>query len=178
MSEQLRPNQQESISNLQRYLRQLSFDYPVIPLPPIDGIFESVTRDAVRAYQNIVGLPVTGIADLVTWNRLYEDYRRSLTNNTRPNGFDIFPRTPLNYQLTPGEQHFLVEVIQYILNELRILYDDIPENSQNGIFDPQTIQGIQAFQAKNGLPISDEVDRVTWNALAAAYRRLFDRAEP
>lgn len=176
--EQARPNERQAVSNLQRYLRQLSFDFPIIPAPPIDGIFESVTQDAVRAYQKMKNLPDTGQADLETWTQLFEDYNASIRRNTRGEGFYIFPRTPLDYALTPQEEHFLVEVVQYILNELRILYDDIPQNNQSGVYDLPTKQGIRAFQARNGLPISDAVDRTTWNALADAYRRLSDRNEP
>lgn len=169
-----RPNERQSIINLQRYLRQLSFDFPTIPQVPIDGFFESVTEQALRAYQSMKGLPNTGRVDLQTWTRLFEDYELSLARNSRGEGFYIFPRDPKDYTLTLGEEHFLVEVIQYILNELRILYDDIPQNGQSGIYDEETKQGLAAFQKRNALPVSDHVDRMTWNALANAHRRMSD----
>ncbi len=174
MQKQQRPNERQSIANLQRYLRQLSFDCPDIPQVPVDGIFESVTERALRAYQSMKGLPATGRADLETWTRLFEDYEASLVRNSRGEGFYIFPRTPTDYTLTTGEEHFLVEVVQYILNELRVLYDDIPQNGQSGIYDEATEQGLAVFQRRNGLPISHEVDRRTWNALADAHRRMSD----
>lgn len=174
MTEQQRPNERQSIENLQRYLRQLSFDFPEIPQVPIDGIFESVTERALRAYQSMKGLPDTGRADFETWTRLFEDYENSLVRNSRGEGFYIFPRTPTDYTIARGEEHFLVEVIQYILNELRALYDDIPQNGQSGIYDEATEQGLAVFQRKNGLPISHSVDRSTWNALASAHRRMSD----
>jgi len=57
------PNQAPAVENLQRYLRQLSYDQPEIPAPPIDGIFESQTEEALRQFQRSRGLPVTGSAD-------------------------------------------------------------------------------------------------------------------
>lgn len=175
--EQFKPNERQVISDLQRYLRQLSFDFPSIPAPPVDGIFESVTQDAVRAYQKMKDLPDTGQADFETWTHLFDDYNASIRRNTRGAGFDIFPRTPPDYVPASEEEYFLIEVIQYMLNELRILYDDIPQNEQNGIYDLPTQQGVRVFQERHGLPVTDHVDKTTWNALANAYRRLSDRNE-
>ena len=171
------PNERENVSNLQRYLRQLSFDFPMIPPPPIDGLFESITEEALRSYQELRGLPVTGRADLKTWNTLFQDYRSSIERNTRGQGFRIFPRTPVDYSVSSDEEHFLVEVIQYILNELRVLYDDIPQNGQSGVFDATTRQGVLAFQRRHGIPLSGDVDKITWNALVDAHQRLTDQRE-
>ena len=172
-----RPNERESIANLQRYLRQLSFEFPDIPSPPIDGIFDTATEDALRAYQRIRGLEQTGRADLESWNMLFRDYNASLDRTGGANGFYIFPHFPIDYAVYPGEKHFLVEVIQYILNELRILYTDIPLNEQNGSFDENTRQGILEFQRRHGLAESDRVDLPTWNALTDAHLRITERKE-
>ena len=172
-----KPNERQTIANLQRYLRQLSFDFPEIPPLPVDGIFDTATADAVRAYQTMKGLPATGVVDLITWNQLFEDYEKSLERNTVGNGFYIFPRTPSDYILSPDETQFLTLVVQYILNELRVFYDDILQNSQSGTYDKETMSGVKTFQRRNGLPETGLVDRKTWNALAAAHRRMTDRDE-
>ncbi|MGN1410079.1 MAG: peptidoglycan-binding protein [Eubacteriales bacterium] len=41
---------------------------------PVSGIFERLTGDAVRLFQAANGLPETGIADRVTWQKLAEEY--------------------------------------------------------------------------------------------------------
>lgn len=174
---QLHPNERENVFNLQRYLRQLSFDDPDIPPLPLDGIFDSATRESLLAYQRKKGLTPTGQADRMTWEALFLDYLVSIDRNTRADGFSIFPLTPSGYAVYPNEEHFLVQVIQYMLNELREIYTDIPQNSQSGVFDAATGQGVLEFQRRNGLPESERVDKETWNALAAEYRRLSDRWE-
>ena len=151
MQQQPRPNERQAIANLQRYLRQLSFDYDAIPSPPIDGIFESVTERALRAYQAMRGLPDTGRADLETWTLLFNDYNDSLVRNTRGNGFYIFPREPKDYELSPNER--------------------------SGVYDEQTAHGVTAFQRRHGLAPTGKVDLSTWNALTEAYRRIGDRDE-
>jgi peptidoglycan hydrolase-like protein with peptidoglycan-binding domain len=170
-------NQKEYILNLQRYLRQLSATEPDITPPPLDGIFDTATENSLRQYQALRGLPVTGRADLETWTLLYEDYLESLEKQATAEGLFLFPDFPDDYAVYPEEEHFLVMVIQFILNELRIAYDEIPQNSQSGVYDLATRQGILAFQRRNRLNESDRVDRATWNALAREYRRLYSIPE-
>lgn len=170
-------NERQAISALQGYLRQLAFDDPTIPLPPVDGIFDTRTEQALKAYQERVGLAVTGIADADTWNRLFSDYLASLERNRKSEGFDIFPSSPQGFALYPNDEQFAVEVVQFILNELRLWYDDIPQNGQSGIFDEVTRQGVVAFRRRHGLGEASQIDRATWNELVRTFRRLNERAE-
>ena len=39
-----KPYEKQAITNLQRYLRQLPYEDAAITRPPVDGIFEKVTR--------------------------------------------------------------------------------------------------------------------------------------
>jgi peptidoglycan hydrolase-like protein with peptidoglycan-binding domain len=48
----------------------------------IDGIFGSVTNDAVRAFQTLLGLAVDGIAGPQTWNYLVNGYLAAPDPNT------------------------------------------------------------------------------------------------
>ena len=72
-----RPNEAESIANLQKYLRQLGYFDPNVPFAPIDGIFESDTQAALTAFQQKNDLPPTGVADRDTWNVLFREYNKS-----------------------------------------------------------------------------------------------------
>ncbi len=161
-----------AIRNLQRYLRQLSYDEPQIKAPPVDGIFESDTRDALRAFQSLKGLPVTGTADPETWELLYTLYRISLAENAPPRAVSVFPRTPKNYTITLGTSGIAVSLLQHMLTELTDLYSDLGDFSISGIYDPPTQRAVSAFQGHNVLKKTGVVDRGTWNRIADLYRDL------
>ena len=55
--------------------------HPEIRPVEIGGIFDSDTRAAVIAFQSLYGLPVTGIVDEETWNRLSEVYQLFIVEN-------------------------------------------------------------------------------------------------
>ena len=56
---------------IQRDLRRIRQNYPAIPdIPPNIGIYDTNTEAAVRKFQEIFGLPVTGIVDKATWYKI------------------------------------------------------------------------------------------------------------
>ena len=69
-------NQKQAITNLQRYLRRLSYEYLSTPRVPIDGIFGESTKNALSEFQRENGLDVTGVADKRTWDSLFSEYQR------------------------------------------------------------------------------------------------------
>lgn len=168
-----RVNEREAIRNLQRYLRQLSFVNPEIPTPPIDGIYGTRTKEAVKAFQKSAGLPETGTVDAVTWERLYAAYEASLRRENAPVPLAQFPRLSAGYALRMGDESFLVRLIQYALSELETLYPDLGDVKETGQYDAATAAGVKNLQRRAGLPQTGEVDRDTWDALATLYNREF-----
>jgi peptidoglycan hydrolase-like protein with peptidoglycan-binding domain len=161
-----------AIENLQRYLRQLALFEKNLPLVAIDGVYTQETRDAVLAFQRSIGLQETGTVDYATWTQLFEAYMASVLRHEEPEGFSPFPRFPIGYSVGSGNRQFLVEIIQYILNELSTELINIPRNAQNGLYDEDTEQGIRNFQRTHLLKETGRVDKKTWNALVAAYNQL------
>lgn len=168
-----RINEREAILNLQRYLRQLSFVNNKIPTPPQDGIYGTRTREAVSAFQESTGLPPTGEVDLVTWERLFAAYEKSLVRESAPVPLAQFPRLSEGYALREGDESFLVRLMQYALSELETIYPDLDTVRETGIYDEATAEGVKGLQKRVGLPATGEVDRETWDALAAIYNREF-----
>ena len=166
-------NEQAAIRNLQRYLRQLSYVDDRIPPPPIDGIYDTRTRDAVRAFQRIEGLPETGVVDAETWARLFERYEESLRREDAPVPLAQFPRLSPGYALRQGDENFLVRLVQYALGELDLIYEGLDDVPQTGVYDEKTMEAVRSFQRRHGLPETGEVDRATWDALATTYNREF-----
>ena len=62
------------VNRLQYMLNVLSDFIPSIPPLTETGIYDSATRDAVRAFQQYDGLPITGSVDARTWDALYEQF--------------------------------------------------------------------------------------------------------
>lgn len=169
-------NEQIAIQNLQRYLRQLSFeDDRIRPRPPIDGIFDSDTENALRQFQAIKGLPQTGTADQETWEVLFASYRASLANNSPPRAVSLFSRTPSSLELRMGSTGFVISALQYMLTELTLNYRDLGDLEINGVYDEKTKNAVIAFQAQNALRQTGSVDRLTWNRITDQYNILFSR---
>ncbi|MBQ8510052.1 MAG: peptidoglycan-binding protein [Clostridia bacterium] len=59
---------------LQTYLLKVSETHPEIPPIEVDGVFGTATRNAVSAFQQMVGLPVNGQVNVLTWNLLASLY--------------------------------------------------------------------------------------------------------
>lgn len=165
------PNYSTAVANLQRYLRQLAYHNPQIRQVPVDGIFQSTTRDALSDYQRYAGLPVTGVADQLTWERLYADYLASLEYYAPPSAVSLFARSPVGYYLDLGAVGIDVAVLQYMLGELTLLYALIPP-AITGEYDSATAQAVRIFQQAVGLLDTGLVDILTWNALTDRFNAL------
>ncbi len=166
-------NDRLSVQNLQRYLRQLSYHDERIPPPPIDGIFASDTEAALRAFQETRRLPVTGIADRITWEELYALYRISLSESIPPREVALFPFTATPTVMQLGTDGFAVAALQHMLRELSAHYSGLDEIRSSGIYDEVTARAVQRFQAVNRLPVSGVVDVNTWNTITDQYNLRF-----
>ena len=168
-----RANEREAVLQIQRFLRQLSYFDKEIPPVSIDGVFDTATDEAVRAFQKKAGLPVTGRVDLATWEALFAAYTASLEEQREPARIAHFPKIPQNYTVEMGETQFLVSIIQNALQELSTVYDSMGEVPQSGVYDEPTAAAVRTVQQAHGLPETGGVDRATWNAIADAYNRNF-----
>ncbi len=169
-------NESAAVQNLQRYLRQIALDEETFSPPPIDGIFASATEQALRDFQRTRGLPVTGSADQATWERLYGDYRASLSRNSPPRQISVFPLEPDGYMLTDGSIGLAVSAVQAMLRELQHARQELENVQITGTYDAQTADAVRVFQAYSQLPIDGLVGLLTWNAIADQYNRLFTSA--
>ncbi len=171
-------NQETAVRNLQRYLRRLSFREPTILDPPVDGIFDSRTEDALREFQRLRGFPITGRADRQTWERLYEDYRVAQALGAQPQRVALFPIIPDGYTLDQNARGFVVTALQYMLRELQYHHRELAELPITGVYDTDTANAVRLFQSRNNIPEDGLVGLLTWNALTDQYNLLFLRADP
>ena len=64
----------EKVRQVQEQLARISQSYPSIPRITPDGIYGNATREAVEKFQEVFGLPVTGVIDYRTWYKISEIY--------------------------------------------------------------------------------------------------------
>ena len=62
-----------------------------------------------------------------------------------------------------------VEQLQEFINVASVLYAEIPEIPQTGVYDENTRNAIYATQALFGLPINGIVGPLTWDVLADIF---------
>ena len=64
----------EKVQQMQNQLNRIAQNYPRIPTITPDGIYGNGTAQAVRVFQEVFGLPVTGIVDFSTWYKISQIY--------------------------------------------------------------------------------------------------------
>ena len=94
----------DKVRHLQYMLSVLSAYISQIPPLQIDGIFGSVTRNAVIAAQRWFGLPQTGEVDDPTWEEIYDQF--SGIENTTLRNLETFPYDKLPTGNTPPRNRY------------------------------------------------------------------------
>ena len=64
----------DKVRQLQEQLDAIAQVYTAIPRIRPDGIYGPQTAAAVREFQNIFGLPQTGVTDFATWYKISHIY--------------------------------------------------------------------------------------------------------
>ena len=64
----------DKVRQIQQQLNRIAKDYPSLPTIAVDGVYGESTANAVRKFQNVFGLPQTGIVDYPTWYKISEIY--------------------------------------------------------------------------------------------------------
>ena len=64
----------EKVRQMQEQLNVIAGAYPALPKINADGIYGPATAEAVRKFQSVFGLPVTGKVDYSTWYKISEIY--------------------------------------------------------------------------------------------------------
>ena len=62
------------VRQMQEQLNVIAGAYPALPKITADGIYGPATENAVREFQSVFGLPVTGKVDYPTWYKISEIY--------------------------------------------------------------------------------------------------------
>ena len=169
------------VKSLQIYLNRISRNYPAIPkIPAADGIFDDATRQAVRTFQQVFGLEVTGIVEQSTWYRItniYTAVKRIAELDSE--GVRLEEVTPsFTEDLSIGMQSDEVKILQYYLAVIGAYYAAVQPVEITGYFGEMTEKSVKSFQRVFGLPQTGMVDRATRNDLYRAYRGIAESVKP
>jgi len=169
------------VRSLQIYLNRISGNYPAIPkIQAADGIFDQATEDAVRVFQNVFGLAVTGIVDQATWYRItyiYTSVKHIAELNSEGVRWDEIENR-YTEDLKIGMQSVEVSVLQYYLAVIGAYYAAVEPVEITGYFGEKTERSVRSFQRVFGLPQTGEVDRATRNDLYRAYQGIAESVPP
>ena len=161
-----------AVRNIQYFLNYLAEFYSEIPQIDIDGIFGEKTENAVKAFQRLFELPITGSVDLATYDTLYRTYL-GFIENLPFKYFDgeIYPYPGIPLRL--GSQSEVVRLLQEYLNYISQFYNQIPSVTPTGYFGERTEEAVTALQRFLGIEPNGTVGAVTWNAITSLYNDLF-----
>ncbi len=161
------------VREIQLRLNRIADDYPSIPkIYPPDGVFGTTTEDAVKAFQRIFNLTQDGIVGKATWYKIIYIYNAvKRLNELVSEGLTYTDvERPLPETLVIGSTGPLVEIVQYLLQTISAFTNTIPLTPLDGIYGESTAEAVRAFQTEWGLPVTGEVDLVTWEKLYDVYR--------
>lgn len=162
----------DNVKNIQYFLAYIAQFYDEIPEIALDGIYGTETENAVKAFQRLFELPVTGSVDELTWDSLYRTYLGFI--ETIP--FKYFEGRLYPYPGVPlrlGSESEVVRLMQEYLNYIAGFYPQIPTVTPTGYFGSRTQEAVIAFQRLQGLNPSGTVGASTWNEITSLYSDLY-----
>lgn len=144
-------------------------DTAVIP----DGIYGPETMQAVAVFQRKHMLPVTGITDLETWEAIIPVFQQSHAQQNAAAPIEVVWNPGI--VLSRGEAHPNLYLAQGMLAVLSEVYHSVSRPSLTGVLDDITADSLTSFQMLVGLPMTGNLDRVTWSNLARQYPMAVNR---
>ena len=165
----------EQVQQKQIQLNRISRNYPAIPkISPVDGIYTVSTSDAVRTFQSVFDLPVTGTIDKATWYKISYLYAGVKRLSELDSEGIALEELPVQFTQTTGlgATGDEVRTIQYYLEVIALFYEAVPFAEISGTFTEETAEATAAFQQTFGLPVTGAVDLATWREMQRVYNGI------
>lgn len=166
----MRPNESfvgNPIRSLQTMLRVIAEarDDQLTVIP--DGFYGVDTQRSVANFQRNFGLPMTGVTDEATWNKIVAEYEYALIQINEAQPIDVIfePKQIIRKE----ESHPNLYLAQSILTVISQAFPGIPSPKITGRLDISTSDALSAFQSMNQIPVTGHLDRLTWRHLALQY---------
>lgn len=144
-------------------------------LPPVSGVYDSLTEEAIREFQARHGLPITGKTDLSTWDRVVHEANLHRSRTALPLAVRVFPHATLTVGM--GDSGRFVYILQAMLNGFTAQLSDLLPLPYTGVYDPPTARVVSTLQQSAGLPATGKINAETWNMLAQLYSHFILHTE-
>ena len=177
----MRPNEsfiEQPVRSLQTMLRIIAEDDNALPTVIPDGIYGQETIQAVSAFQRRYNIPVTGITDNITWDKIVSVYEDGILRIGKAEPIEIILDPYQVFRI--GDRSPYIFLLQSILTQLSFDAPTIIRPNHNGMLDLSTSAALSEFQRLSDLPQTGELDRITWKHLAkqftlsAHHRKVFN----
>ncbi len=161
-----------NVKIIQTELNRISDNYPAIPkIFPVNAVFGISTQDAVKKFQEIFSLPVTGSVDKATWYKIKRYYTgvKGLSELISESVTIGEAQVPFPKELVLGMSGTGVRTLQYYLNVIAYFNPSLNLSPLDGFFGTATEKAVSDFQSFYGLPVTGKVNADTWNILSRIY---------
>ncbi|MBE6537769.1 MAG: hypothetical protein E7673_07485 [Ruminococcaceae bacterium] len=159
-------NKRAAVRDIQRFLHVVG-ETRDIPYLTIDGFYTDETIAAVRAFQRIFSIPITGKVDRDTFDLIYREYITA--KEIRKNGATEFNESA--FPLKTGDSGNSVAYLNALINEASLFYKDIPLTYGN-FYSKNTENAVKLLQRYFRCT---ETGYVTLNFLNALKKEMTER---
>ncbi|MBR2447448.1 MAG: peptidoglycan-binding protein, partial [Clostridia bacterium] len=153
-------------------LNRIAQNYPAIPkIPEINSIFDIETQAAVRKFQEIFNLNITGEVDKSTWYQIKRYYNgvKGLSDLVSEGVSIAEASVPFDTQIAEGSSGTAVTTLQYYLSILAYFNGALEPVPRSNYFGPETVAAVERFQSFYGLNPTGIVNNETWNPIQRVY---------
>lgn len=160
---------------IERDLKRIRYNYPAIPqIMDTLGIYTTEVENAVRKFQEIFSLNVTGIVNKATWYKIKYIYNSVKKLGELSSEGLTEDEVTLLYsdKLSLGSTGIDVEYIHYFLDALAFMDPDVPRLQTNSIYSENTVTMVKAFQKKYKLPVTGEFTYNDFKTLIDIYNKI------
>lgn len=168
----------QPVRSLQTMLRVIAEDDGDSPTLVPDGIYGQETIRAVNAFQRKNDIPITGITDQNTWEKIVQVYEDALIRIDKAEPIEIIMDPGQVFRR--GDANPYIFLLQSLLTQLSIDTPSIQRPDHNGVLDDITYLSLMEFQRLSDLPETGELDKITWKhlvkqfSLSAHHSTVFD----
>ena len=165
---------------IQSELNRISKNYPAIPkIEKVNGYFGIDTENAVKKFQEVFNLNVTGKVDYATWYKIKNIYNAVKRLNDLYSEGITEKESIVTFasKLAYGDTGLLVKGLHYYLNTIAFFDPNLPMLEVNGVYNDNTKKMVMNFQNRYNIPVTGEVDAVTWNKIKEVYFNLLNNIQ-